>query len=193
MTDLTWSTVRLQAIAAFNGETPKPETETTIIDVFELAPRAVLRAIDEVADAVQRGEARSGWAILRTRLAQSAQPVRDTTVKGVDERARHIQQAETWMHNAGIHLGRESEVEDELFGDRGILRAWAKDDTLRQRMLDLWRDTRHIGIRLEREQLVHCGRRRIIAARRARLAKRQPEPQVDTEQHVHDPNLELVF
>lgn len=151
LTDLEWSTVRQQAIDEFNGELPRADTEAAIIDVFELAPRAVTRAITETAGSLQRGEIRSGWAILRTRLEQRAQPVRDVHVKGVDERARRISQAEQWLRTCGIHFDRDSEVEDELFGDRGLLRAWADDIALKGRMLTAWR-TEH---RPTGEQLEH--------------------------------------
>lgn len=149
--ELAWSTIRATAIEKFNGELPGPDAEAPIIAVFELAPQTVVRSIDEVATKLQAGEIRSGWAILRARLEGAGEPVRDVTVKGPNLRAKKISQAEQWLRTCGIHFDRESELEDELFGDRGLLRPWADDIALRGQMLTAWRELRPRGEQLEQD------------------------------------------
>lgn len=57
------------------------------------------------------------------------------------------------MRNAGMHFDRASEIEDELFGDRGTLRDYRDDHTLRQRMTTLWHQVRPIAEKLNQDEL----------------------------------------
>jgi hypothetical protein len=173
MTQHHWPKLRQHATELFNGETPRPELEQDILNTFHEQPQLVANAIEQIGAQFSTGTIRSGWAVLRTHINTTANPQSHATVNDTTERNRAIQRAEQWLKTAGIHFDRPSEVDDELFGDRGTLKDWANDEALRRRILQAWADQRHIGVRLEREQLVRLGRKRIKANRAARIAKRQ--------------------
>jgi hypothetical protein len=79
----------------------------------------------------------------------AAAPGGDSDVATADKKIRN---AERWLkHNGGFHLDREEEVEDHLFGPRGMLKPFANDPELRARMLALWRGYRQTGVKLDRE------------------------------------------
>lgn len=175
MTTLSWSEARRRAIDLFNGELPKAETEATLIEAFEHAPTAVLRALEQVADDHRQGKVRSGWAVWAKR-AQAAQSRSEITVEVGQDRERRIQNAERWLHNAGIHFDRWQDVQDELFTvptgrERGHLHEWADDTLLRERMRKLWQDLRPRGEQAEREELERAeawkaNRQRVLEAMR---------------------------
>jgi hypothetical protein len=96
---------------------------------------------------------RSGWAVLRHRLEAATEARSDVRVTAPDEREARLAAAEVWMRHAGLHVASEGEVLDELFGERGRLRAWASDDALQLRLLELWRRVRPEGEQIEREEL----------------------------------------
>jgi hypothetical protein len=153
-----WGAVRQKAVAGFGGETPSAQLEQDVIQHFLEDPLLVIEEIGRVAAEMAAGrDIRSGWAILKSRLDRAAaQPgseitAEDTGRKAKVEREKRIRNAERWIRNAGIHFDRAREVEDELFGDVGKLRAYAEDDQLRQRLLDLWRQERPRGVRTEVE------------------------------------------
>lgn len=143
--DLSWSAVRTTISKQF-GEAPGPTLESEIINAFEQNPAAVINASEEVANALHAGEIHSGWPILRKRIERITNPLRDVTVQKPNQRAKAITRAEQWIKTAGIHFGRETEIEDELFGDRGILKDWPD---LQDRILDTWRQARPTGQQLE--------------------------------------------
>jgi hypothetical protein len=62
-----------------------------------------------------------------------------------------VGRAEAWIRNAGFHLD-ESELEDELFGDRGRLRDRAGDVILRSRLRSYWWSYQPARRRLEAEE-----------------------------------------
>ena len=144
MSEYSWIALREEAIAAF-GDTPGAAMEQAIVDAFEQRPRLVAEAIASVGKQVKDGKARSGWAVLRSRVQGAVRQGEDVVASGKDERGLHIRQAEAWIKNAGLHLDRESELIDSLFGDFGILRAHAGDDVLRRQMLTRWRERRPVG------------------------------------------------
>lgn len=145
--DLTWADIR-QNISTQFGEPPGPQLENEIINAFQKNPQAVIKAADEVANALHAGEIHSGWPILRKRTERITNPLRNVTVPRPDARAKAISRAEKWMKNAGMHFDTESEVEDELFGDRGMLRDWPD---LKPQFLELWKQARPIGQQLEQD------------------------------------------
>jgi hypothetical protein len=156
MTEHVWSAIRTQAIHSFKGELPNAATEAAILEVFQLMPTTVIRTLNEVAEHYAQGKARSGWAVTKARLTGAANPTRDITVQGHD-REHAITQAKTWIHNAGLYISQQDELEDALFvsnfGDRGpTLRPWAKDETLRATMLTLWTEQR---VRAEKAEADH--------------------------------------
>lgn len=150
MTDLHWLTLRDRAIQAFAGELPNAHTEQDLIDAFQVNPLAVSRSLDDVAGQYAAGKARSGWAVWRSRALAVHSSSSVAADVGSDRDAR-IAKAEAWVRNAGVHYDREAEVEDELFGCLGMLRDYASDELLRERLLRLWRERRPAGERCERD------------------------------------------
>ena len=151
MTTHDWPTVRTEAIRAFGGDLPHPETEDFVVEVFRAQPVTVLRGIRDVAGDVAAGKVRSGWAVLRKRLEAATQARSDVRVSA-NELQAEVAAAEGWIRNAGLHFDRERELLDELFGERGRLRDWKDDEALRERLLTLWRDLRPSGEWVEREE-----------------------------------------
>lgn len=160
----TWSDTKHRAIQGFNGELPNAATEQEILDAFQLEPLAVLHALDAVISDVRNGKARSGWAIWRTRV-RTALTTTDVYVDTANRPAA-IRTTEAWIRNAGGYIDRQSELEDELFGDLGKLRDWPD---LRQRMVAYWLEQRH---RFQQAEQAADMRARAQAALRAELKTR---------------------
>ena len=178
----SWLETREKAIRLFGGELPKGETEQEVIDAFTDRPVLVDRLIREVAEAKKAGRARSGWAVLRSRLNAIASGL-DIVVTDRNERGLALRQAEQWVRNAGLYFDREDEFEDELFGDGGMLRAFRTDDELRTHLIDLWRSERPRGKQAEDDAEERAaawveGRKRtaeLMAAKRKELEKAATE------------------
>jgi hypothetical protein len=178
-----WSELRDRALRAFAGQTPRPEDEAAIIEVFERHPMLVEHAISEVGDELARGEIRWAWSILRSRVERGAVPAREAVP---DDRTRdgRVAQARQWMHAAGIHYAQESELEDELFGERGRLHLWRNDLALVSEMLGLWRQVRPQGVRVEQEAVIRAEAYK--ASRRAQTKPTPELPPVDPDELVRD-------
>lgn len=156
-----WSEVRDHAIERF-GDAPRAETEFDVVEHFERRPRLVVDEIRRVGDDLANGKIRSGWPILRSRLAGAASS-REAVVVDGSERERAVVAAEKWIRGAGAHFDRWEEVEaalfDGAFGDHGqSLRAWRADDALRARLFDLWADLRPRAEELEADALERAAR-----------------------------------
>src|SRR6266542_1089590 len=134
MSSLEWVAMRADAIERF-GEVPSIALEKVVLAVFEQYPVVVIRAIDQIADKLERGEIHSGWAVLRRQVEGAGNAVREATVELKDERDRFVQLAENRLRNVGHMLESKAEVEVELYGSRGLLKPWAEDEELRGRML----------------------------------------------------------
>ena len=164
-----WFSIRQEAITAFDGDIPHAQTEADILEVFERSPELVLAAIHSLRDEIARGRhIRSPWAVLRHNLA-NLQATNITATIG-DDRAKQVGLAERWIINASVHCDRELDVQDELFGLTGRLKPWAQDAALVQHMLDLWRQQRPRGERVETEA---DERATAWKATRARIAVQQ--------------------
>jgi len=148
-----WSALRERAIRLY-GDVPRAETEARVISVFESKPALVAALVDEVGNSYARGNVRSAWALLAHRLDEAvAAEERSSSIYATDETERDakVARAEKWVRSAGVHYDRADEVVDELFGDHGMLRAWAYDDELQERLIGLWRAQRPRGEKTERE------------------------------------------
>lgn len=152
-----WSDVRDRAVEAFGGELPGAEVENATIEVFGRRPALVVATIEAVAEAKQAGSIRSGWAILRTRLRDEEARAEISVTDESDQRKR-VSRAEQWIRAAGKHFDSESEVVDELFGERGLLRGSRDDLRVRTRMVSLWREVRSEGEQIEREAIERAER-----------------------------------
>jgi hypothetical protein len=152
MTDHRWTDVYDYACKAF-GQTPRPEDEEAIIQAFEQNPLLVMKMIDDVANALGNGEIKWAWSTFAARVNRSnTTPAREVIADTGHSKERLILRAEQWIRNTGCHFDRESEVEDELFGDRGLLQGYP-DQLLKQRMLTLWQQCRPEGERIEAETI----------------------------------------
>jgi len=153
MTELVWSAIRADTIDRFHGQTPRPEDETTIIDIFESHPELVLRAIDETAKALDDGKITWAWSVVRSRLERGQQAIREATADPVANKAKAVERAKAWIRNAGLHYDRADHVEAELFGDdyaKGRLTAYASA-ALRQELIDYWQEQRPRGEQAEQD------------------------------------------
>jgi hypothetical protein len=176
VTQYLWSEAREQAVRLFRGDLPRPETEQAVLSVFQREPRRVVEAIEHVGRQVERGGIHSGWAVLRAHLRQLSTGAAEVAASDEDERQHRIGLAEEWIRTAGLHFDRRSEVEDELFGERGRLRPYAGDQVLCLRLVGLWERERPSGERVEHEaaeRLRRHGETRRLAQAVARAGRPQ--------------------
>jgi hypothetical protein len=167
--DYVWSEQLERAAQAFGGRYPDAELEAELLEVFAKRPAFVVDAIDDVANAHKAGRIHSPWPFLRKKVQE---PASELVVTDESERDARVKSAERWLRSAGLHFDRESEVEDELYGDRGRLQAWAGDEELRERLLGIWRECAPRGEQAEAEALVRA-RERVEIRERIAEAKRQ--------------------
>lgn len=153
MTEYHWGPLRDHAIASF-GDTPGSDLEQRIIDVFVQHPQIVAALIDAVAARVKAGKVRSGWAILATECERSTTTA-DTRATDTTDRDRAKRNAAQRINAELLHFDRESEVVDELFGERGHLRHWPE---LEDEYVALWQQNRPRGELVERQAEERGGR-----------------------------------
>ena len=173
---MNWDDLALETAERFGGTFPHPETRDAIATVHQRAPNAVERTIDQVAADYQRGDINSPWGILRSRVQKITA---DVTPKATasNQREKAIARAEQWLRTAGLHYDRPSEILDELFGDRGMLRTHRTPD-LEQRIVNLWTELRPLGEQAEHDQLERLAR---YAEQRARMQPTNEKPRDETE------------
>lgn len=177
MTDYHWPTIRDHTTRTF-GELPHADTEAAILEIFELQPSVVTRILDEVAEDVAAGKVRSGWAVTRSRLNDAGRPAAEITIS--ENRDASVQQAERYIANAGAYYDRwDTELEDELFGDRGRLHPWHTDEGLRDRLHRLWQAHRPRGEHADHQQHEDAQRHR---EQRAALAADREQRRLAGEQ-----------
>jgi hypothetical protein len=143
-----WPDIRAHIVTEFAGEQPGNELEATLIDLYATNPAAVLNAVPSIAQSLAAGKINSGWAVLRTAAAKKAVEPQGTTIG----KAKLIRNADQWLKTVGLMFDRWSEVEDELFGERGRLRTIA-NDKLKARYQDAWNEVRPQGEAVEQAEL----------------------------------------
>jgi hypothetical protein len=163
VTDYVWRDVLERAVRLF-GDVPHAATEQAVLEAFERSPALVAAAVEHVGQQVAAGSVRSGWAVLRARLERSS-AAGEVVADDELERGQRVTLAERWVRTAGVHFDRESEVDDALFGEHGRLRAWAGDELLRARLLELWHADRPRGEQVERDELERAARWREVRKR----------------------------
>lgn len=173
--DYVWTEQRERAAEAFGGRYPDAELEAEVMGVFSERPAFVVDAIDDVANAFKAGRIHSPWPFLRAKLNA---PQAELVVTDESERLRKIAAAEQWLRSAGLHFDRQAEVEDELYGDTGRLRAWASDEQLRERLLGLWRELASLGAQVEAEALERA-REHLATEARIAAAKQQAREELE--------------
>lgn len=147
-----WTDLRDEAVSAFGGQTPRPEDEAAIVEIFERQPALVKRAIGETAAGFQQGQFRWGWSVLRSRIERAVVAPREAVGRDTG-RERRVVKAEQWMRTVGLHFDRPAEIRTELFDHNGILNEHDDDDALVERMLDLWRELRTKGEKVEADAI----------------------------------------
>ena len=171
---IEWEAVRAKAVRGFAGELPRADTESAIIDVFEVMPEAVLAAIVDCTELKAEGKIRSGWAVLHKRLEDALEPGRNVTATLGQDRALRVRQAEAWIRTAGLHCLDEAEVVHELYEARSnghrnssqaLLAPWRDDEQLRERIVALWRSERPNGERADLELVERAERWKDAQAR----------------------------
>ena len=135
---MTWHELLEQAIRDF-GDTPGATLEQHLIDAHTDNPAAVAVAISKITQAHKAGKINSPWGAVRAELTKQLQVRRNMPANS--ERATRERNAEQWLRSAGVHFDRWPEIEDELFGPRGMLRDWHTDTSLKARIQDLWNTT----------------------------------------------------
>ena len=163
--EYVWSDLR-DPLIEHVGTAPPAHIEERILVVFSGHPALVAAAIEHVQRRYDSGMIRSPWPVLAkhaeeavaglnaTDVRASAQPDRDQQVR----RARH------WIIQAGYQYDRLDHVEDELFGERGIVPG-CTDDVLRAELIELWRAERPRGEQVEREAIERAERWKAANAR----------------------------
>lgn len=144
MTEYVWSELR-DPFTAHVGESPSAAIEQRIIDVFSKHPVVVTQGIEHVRERYDRGLVRSPWPVLAKHVEEERDAAeRATSVRATDtsDRRKLVERADCWIRSTGHYFDSEGELLDELFGDVGMLRQYAKDDELRERLLMLWRQRR---------------------------------------------------
>lgn len=204
-----WAQVRTHAIELFNGETPHPVVEQTLIDAYEIHPTAVERELSKVAADLAAGTIRSGWGIYAKRAERILAPPSNPTAKTGLDKERAITRAEQWIRSTGCHYDRDSEIMLELFSGTGLLAGYAQVDLVEddgvegkwklsetqgdrglvERMLKLYNEFRPKGITIEEDALARADKfkaqqaalREALAQARAahRDDYRKPLPDVD--------------
>jgi hypothetical protein len=152
MVTYDWAPIRSNAIQAF-GDAPHAELEQRIMDAFAENPQLVIKQIAQVTASYQAGKIRSPWAILDLNLKEANRPGTPLTATDTTAKLKTIARAEQWIRNTGAHYDRETEIVDELFGDRGLLKQYAAETSLVARMTALWEQCRPEGIRIEEEAI----------------------------------------
>jgi len=153
MTPLVWSAIRADTIDRFHGQTPRPEDETIIIDIFESHPELVMRAIDETATALDNGKITWAWSVVRSRLERGQQAIREATADPIANKTKAVERAKTWIRNAGLHYDRQDHVLADLFGDdyaKGPLTSFDTPE-LRAELAAYWHQHRPRGVQAEQD------------------------------------------
>lgn len=167
-----WETTLEHAINNFGGQPLGPNLEPIIRKHHTEHPAIVQAAINRIANAYAAGTIRSPWGALKADLErrQAAAPA----VKQGNDQQRAAQRAEQWMRAAGLHFDRWTEIEDELFGDRGSLR---EHPSLKGQMQALYEEHRPRGLQAETDDLARAAKYRDDQAN----AKKKTPPTTTTE------------
>src|SRR5215471_11756273 len=157
-----WGDIREQACDHFQ-ETPHPEVEERILLIFHQSPALVVSAIENVGRRYDRGLVNVPWAmvakVVETEFDRSS-AAQALKVSDESEKAQAALRAKRYLQKVGYVHKTEQELVDELFGNGGILRFWPDDLGLVATMVELWKEVRPIGIKLEEEQKERSARYR---------------------------------
>lgn len=161
MTDeaLTWDNALSEITAMLQGRAPfSVEEESAVMQAWARNPAAVMTLARKAAAAYANGTIARPWAWLaKAASAEADKRVnRSVTADPTGEIDTAERKAVVWMRNIGVHYDRWSEVEDDLFGERGLLRHWRDDPLLLEGWRDRWVSLRPEGAAAEVEALMRA-------------------------------------
>lgn len=162
---MDWQTLRNQFMRDIGGDPPGSALEDELIQAYAANPDVVERSFEKIALAYKAGKIRSPWGALKTEVGKALDAARNPTHDRGSSRTKAIQRAEQRMRNELLHYDRWSEVEAEIFGERGTLKDH-HTPALRERMETLWNEHRPLGITTELEHETRMAR---YAEQRANL------------------------
>jgi len=147
---MDWQTLRNQFMRTIGGDPPGAQLEDDLIAAYTNHPQVVERSLEKIALAYKAGKIRSPWGAAKTEIAKATEAARNPTHNQGATKTKAIARAEQWMRTTGLHYDRETELLDELYGDRGRLK---DHPATRDRMLQLWNELRPIGEQLDAEAI----------------------------------------
>lgn len=180
-TEYVWADEHDRLVRSW-ADAPGAELEQRILDAFMEHPQLVIETAKSVSEGFTSGTIRSPWPVLAQRVerAIAVSERSSAPVRGEKDRKKALTRGRQWMRAAGMHFDRADEVEDELFGPHGMLRAHADDPELHDDLLQLWHDLRPTGEQIEQEA-EQRGRAYIAGRQQAAKAlapKPPPEPAI---------------
>lgn len=149
-----WDDAVAKATRLFNEAPPSgSELERNLILEWQRDPAEFEVIVVDVCDDWKAGKINRPWPIVLWRLRQvnKENAIRSREVNTAVPRERLVHLAENYIRNAGLYEPDEASITDALFGPRGSLRAWADDEELVQRMIDLWKREHPRGVRADKE------------------------------------------
>lgn len=180
MTEYLWGAVLARGQTLF-GEPPGPALEQRVLAHFQTEPNRVTNLIESIGKRVAAGTVTSGWAILDKELARAHPDVR---ADDSSEKTQQILLVETWLRTTGGHIDNEAELLDEVFGPRGRLYLWDKDEPLIAHILELWHEQRPRFQAAEAEQLERLHTQG-ETYRRLRKTMRYTANDLEPDEHAH--------
>ena len=147
---MDWQTLRNQFMRDIGGDPPGAHLEDALIQAYAEHPDAIERSIEKITLAFKAGKIRSPWGALKTEAEKAVDAARNPKRDKGAKREAAIARAEQWLRTAGLHYDRETEILDELYGERGTLRN--HPDT-QPRILQLWNELAPLGVIVEQEAI----------------------------------------
>lgn len=144
------------------GLTPTQHAE------LEKHPPDYVQAWLEQLDSTPDVKNRTGWFLAGIRSGRH--PGQDDN----QERARQAHLAETYIRNAGLYDPTPADLQDDLFGPNGRLRAW-QDDQLKARMTDLYNAEQPRAQQAHRDATARAEKWK-AARQHATITEGEPEP-----------------
>lgn len=170
MNNMDWQTLR-NTIIRETSDFPGGHLEDELITRYSENPQAVEQAVEKILAGYRAGKVRSVWGALKAEIARAFDPANNPKHDRSNSRKHAIEHAEQWLKNAGLHFDRQTEIHDELFGERGLLAAHA-DPKTKQHLAERWQELRPLGEQTEREANERGAR--YIQQRQAMTEARKP-------------------
>lgn len=161
MTATVWGDALAEIVEMFQGRDPfNAEEEQAVLRAWQESPAAIMALAEKAGHAYAAGTIRYPWAWLAKAAAEAGKkrPSPSSSANPVLELDQAEVRAGQWMRVTGLHYDRWSEVEDELFGERGVLRPWHSDEKLIEQWRVEWEQARPLGEEVDREEQLRAVR-----------------------------------